>query len=114
MIAQNPMAGTANQSINPNQLNNLVMAKFLARQARLGLAWQTIGPDAICGAHPNPIWIKSQYRIDQVYPINRRGSPLVIGALPIKQYPFMLTNPPGLDSTVNLIFEGQECCIRSY
>jgi conjugal transfer pilus assembly protein TraU len=109
-----PMAGTANQAIDTFQLNNLVMAKFLARQARLGLAWQTIGPDTICGAHVNPIWVKSQYRVNQVYPIARHGAPLVIGAQPIKQLPPMVTNTPGLDDTVNLIWEGQECCIRTY
>jgi conjugal transfer pilus assembly protein TraU len=109
-----PLGVTANQAIDTFQLNHLVMAKFLARQARLGLAWQTIGPDTICGAHPNPIWIKSEYRVNQVYPFGRRGAPLVIGAQPIKQQPFMITNQPGLDDTVNLIWQGQECCIRSY
>jgi len=109
-----PLAGTANQSLYPFQLNNLVLAKFLARQARLGLAWQTIGPSAICSAHPNPIWVKSQYRVNQVYPIARKGAPLVIGAQPIRQSPPMITNPPGLDSTVSLIWQGQQCCIRAY
>lgn len=109
-----PLAGTANQSLYPYQLNHLVLAKFLARQARLGLAWRTIGASAICSAHADMFWVKSQYRVDQTYPINRRGSPLVIGAQPIKQNPFMLTNPPGLDSTVSLIWQGQQCCIRSY
>jgi len=109
-----PMSGNSNQSVGAFYVNNLVMAKFLARQARLGLAWQTIGPDAICAAHPNPIWIKSEYRVDQVGPIPRYGAPLVIGAAPIKQAPYMITNSPGLDYTVNLIWQGQECCIRSY
>lgn len=109
-----PTAGTANQSLYPFQLNHLVLAKFLARQARLGLAWQTIGPTAICSAHINPIWIKSQYRVNQVYPIRRRGAPMPIGAQPIRQRPYMVTNPPGLDSTVDLIWLGQQCCARVY
>ena len=109
-----PLTGIANESISTFQVNNLVMAKFLARQARLGLAWQTIGPSAICGAHANPIWIKSEYRVDQVGPISRHGFPLVIGAAPVKQMPFMITNLPGKDYTTNLIWQGQECCIRTY
>lgn len=109
-----PMSGNANQSLYPFQLNHLVLAKYMARAARLGLAWQTIGPSAICSAHPNPVWVKSQYRVNQVYPIRRRGAPMVIGAQPIKQRPTMVTNPPGLDSTVDLIWQGQQCCLRLY
>ena len=107
-----PMSGTAAKATSQFQINNLVMAKFIARQARLGLQWQTIGPLAICGSVPNPVWLKSQFRVDQVYPIPRFGMPLTIGAPPLFQAPVMFTNPPGLDSTVNLIFEGQQCCMR--
>lgn len=109
-----PTAGTANNSFNTFQLNHLILAKFLARQARLGLAFQTIGPTAICSAHPNPIWIKSQYRVNQVYPIRRRGAPLVIGAQPLRQKPYNITNIPGKDSTVDLIWQGQQCCTTFY
>lgn len=108
-----PFSGTANQSVGVNQRNNLVLSKFLARQARLGLAFQTVGPDAICTTHPNPIWIKSEYRLNQVYPVPLHGAPQVIGALPEKQFP-PVTNPPGMADTVNLIWQGQECCVRTY
>ena len=107
-----PMAGTANQSFSTFQVNNLIMAKFLARQARVGLQWQTIGPAAICSSVPNPVWLKSQFRVDQVYPIVRKGKPMVIGAPPILQNPVNVTNYPGWDDTVNLIWQGQQCCVR--
>ena len=109
-----PMSGNAAQSTSVFQVNNLVLAKFLARQSRLGLQFQTIGPAAECNSVPNPIWLKSQFRVDQVWPIPRFGLPLVIGAPPIFQMPPFLTNPPGMDSTVNLIFEGQQCCMEAY
>lgn len=109
-----PLSGNANQALYPFQLNQLILGKFLARSARAGLAWQTIGPDAVCQAHPNPIWVKSQYRVNQVYPIRRRGAPLVVGALPTKQRPNMVTNSPGQDSTVDLIWQGQQCCLQPY
>ena len=108
------MSGNAAQSTTVFQINNLVLAKFLARQARLGLAFETIGPLALCNSVPNPIWLKSQWRVDEVWPVVRRGAPLVIGAPPILQWPPFFTNPPGEDSTVNLMFEGQQCCMRSY
>ena len=109
-----PLSGNANQSLTPFQVDNLELAKFIARLAREGLAWQTIGPSAICGAHPNPIWIKSQYRVDEVYPVITRGAPLVIGALPFKQIPGLITNTPVNTSMVDLIWQGQDCCVRSY
>lgn len=109
-----PFSGNSNQSITPFQVDNLELAKFIARLAREGLAWQTIGPSAICAAHPNPIWIKSQYRVDEVFPVVTHGAPLVIGALPFKQLPPMITNFPGYESMVDLIWQGQECCVRTY
>lgn len=109
-----PMAGTANEALYTFQLNHLVLAKFLARQARLGLAWQTIGPSAICQAHPSPVWVKSQYRVNQVYPLRRKGAPMPIGAQPLRQRPNMVTNPPGQESTVDLIWQGQQCCVTLY
>ncbi len=109
-----PFSGNANESLTPFQVDNLELAKFIARLAREGLAWQTIGPDAICSAHPNPIWIKSQYRVDEVYPVITRGAPLVIGALPFKQIPGLITNTPINTSMVDLIWQGTECCVRSY
>ena len=109
-----PMSGNAAQSTTVFQINNLVLAKFLARQARIGVEFETIGPLAECTDVPNPIWLKSQWRVDEVWPIVRHGSPLVIGAPPIFQWPPFLTNPPGEDSTVNLMFEGQQCCLRTY
>jgi len=109
-----PMSGNAAHSTSTFQIDNLVLAKFLARQSRLGLQFQTIGPLAECDAVPNPIWLKSQFRVNQVYPIPRHGAPLVIGAPPIQQLPPFMTNVPGEDDTVNLIFEGQQCCLRTY
>jgi conjugal transfer pilus assembly protein TraU len=109
-----PFSGNSNESQTPFQVDNLELAKFIARLAREGLAWQTIGPSTICGAHVNPIWIKSQYRVDEVYPVITRGSPLVVGALPFKQVPGLLTNTPVNTSMVDLIWQGRECCVRSY
>lgn len=109
-----PFSGNSNESITPFQVDNLELGKFIARLAREGLAWQTIGPSAICSAHPNPIWIKSQYRVDEVYPVVTRGAPLVIGALPFKQIPGLITNTPVNTSMVDLIWQGVECCVRSY
>jgi conjugal transfer pilus assembly protein TraU len=107
-----PMAGTANQATSTFQMNHLVLAKFLARQTRVGLLAQTIGPAAICGSVPNPVWIKGQYRVNEVWPIPRSGQPMWIGSPPLYQNPVNITNPPGMDDSVDLIWEGKQCCIR--
>lgn len=106
-----PLTGNASSTNSNFQSNNLVLAKFLARQARLGLHFATIGPGAICSPHPMPIWIKSQYRYNQVAPIPRYGKPVVTGAQGITQFP-TVTNTPTRESTVNLIWQGQQCCLR--
>lgn len=108
-----PLTGNSPTANSPFQTNNLVQAKFIARQSRLGLQWQTIGPSAQCFAHPNPIWIKSMYRVDQVGPIVRRGSPMVIGSPGLKQSPEQ-SNYPSREDTVNLIWQGQQCCLRLF
>lgn len=108
-----PMTGNASEHNSPFTTNNLVQAKFLARQHRIGVLWQTIGPTAICTTHPNPIWVKGQYRIDQVGPIPRFGVPVPIGSAGLLQFP-TTANPPTMENTNNLIWQGKQCCMRSY
>jgi conjugal transfer pilus assembly protein TraU len=107
-----PMAGTANQSTSTFQMNHLTLAKFLARQTRVGGLMQTIGPGAICNSTFNPVWLKGQFRVNEVWPLIRKGSPMWVGSPPIYQMPPMITNLPGLDDSVDLIWEGKQCCLR--
>jgi len=107
-----PLAGNSNHSGDPFTMNNQIQAKFIARNARMGLNWQTIGPTAICSSHPNPIWVKSQYRYNQVAPIPRRGKAVTTGDHgKFFQFP-PVTNVPTQEHTVNLIWQGQQCCLK--
>lgn len=106
-----PMAGNSNHSGDAFKLNNQIQAKFLARNHRMGLQWQTVGPTAICFSHPAPIWIKSQYRMNQVAPIARKGRAVPTGSSPLFQFP-PITNLPTQEHTVNLIWQGQQCCLK--
>jgi conjugal transfer pilus assembly protein TraU len=106
-----PMAGNASHAGDSFTLNNQVQAKFLARNHRMGLQMQTIGPTAICLSHPNPVWIKSQYRFNQVAPVNRRGRSVNTGNYG-RMFTFPpVTNAPTQEHTVNLIWQGQQCCL---
>lgn len=108
-----PLSGNSQHGNSPFQMNNSILAKFLARQARLGLEWATVGPTAWCFAHPTPIWIKEQYRLNQVKPVPRRGKSLYVGGNEVGQYPTQ-ANFPTRESTVNLIWQGMQCCERMY
>jgi conjugal transfer pilus assembly protein TraU len=113
--AMYPMTGNSQPGNGPWLVNGQVQAKFMARLHRLGLLNQTIGPTATCFSHPNPIMAKSQYRINQIGPIPLRGTtpPPVIGSLGLQLYP-PVKNTPALESTDYLIWQGQQCCARSY
>lgn len=107
-----PLSGNSSHSGDPFTMNNQILAKFIARNHRMGLSMQTIGPSAICMPHPNPVWVKSQYRYNQVAPINRRGRAVGTGSQGrMLQYP-PVTNPPTQEHTVNLIWQGQQCCAK--
>lgn len=106
-----PLAGNTSHGNSEFQRNGQILAKYLARQARVGIQWQTIGPTAMCSAHPNPIWVKSQYRINQSYPIVRKGKPVSVGSMGLAQFP-PATNYPTRESTVNFIWQGTQCCLR--
>jgi len=107
-----PLSGNASHAGDPFTLNNQVQAKFIARNARMGLNWQTIGPSAVCSSHPNPVWVKSQYRYNQVAPVRRKGRAVTTGDYgKFFQLP-PVTNAPTQEHTVNLIWQGQQCCLK--
>ena len=108
-----PLSGNAGHTNSNFTSNNLVLSKFIARQSRIGLQWQTIGPTATCFSHANPIWLKSQYRVNQVGPLKRKGNPVVIGDPGLMQFP-TISNTPTREHTTNLIWQGQQCCARLY
>jgi conjugal transfer pilus assembly protein TraU len=107
-----PLTGNSQHTGVPFTMNNQIQAKFIARNHRMGLQMQTIGPSAICSSHPNPIWVKSQYRYNQVAPIPRRGRAVVTGSTGLLfQFP-PITNVPTQEHTTNLIWQGQQCCLK--
>jgi conjugal transfer pilus assembly protein TraU len=107
-----PLTGNSGHMNNGHAQNNQVLSKFLSRNARLGLEWQTIGPTAICFSHPNPILIKSQYRYNQVLPMPRRGRPVVGGGSGLFQFP-PVSNLPTQEFTATVIWQGKQCCAKA-
>lgn len=91
--------------------NNLVLAKAIAWQARVGMMWTTIGPTAMCFPHPSPVWIKSQFRFNQVHPFYKVGKAVVTGASPVGTFP-PVESYPTHESTAFLIWQGAQCCLK--
>lgn len=107
-----PLSGNSQHSGDAFTMNNQVLSKFMARHHRMGLQWQTIGPTAICFSHPNPIWVKSQYRFNQVGPIPRYGRAVAPGDTG-RMFTFPpVANVPTQENTINLIWQGQQCCLK--
>ncbi|KWT86104.1 MULTISPECIES: TraU family protein [unclassified Variovorax] len=106
-----PLSGNTSHAGQDFAENNLIAAKFIARFSRLGLLFTTIGPSAICASHPNPMVVKGQYRFNQVGPINRTGRAVVFGDMAEFQYP-PTSNAPTQEHTINMIWQGKQCCYR--
>lgn len=89
----------------------LVASKQLARGHRELLNWGTKGKAAMCGPYPQPIWQKTQYRLQMVQPVVGRQ------CLPIGR-PGLLwdhgKNPPipgKVDNFVYLVWRYKDCCL---
>lgn len=107
-----PFSGTPTSVHSDQQANSLVAAKFLARQARTGMMWTTVGPQAICFSTPSAIVVKNQYRFNQVYPNPVQGNPVYMGQTEFRWgYAPPANYPSGQDSAF-LIWEAHQCCLR--
>jgi len=58
----------ASQTMDAPRQAGYTAAKATAVLQRRGMIWKTMGDDAICHAYPNPVFAKTQYRLQQVWP----------------------------------------------
>lgn len=107
-----PFTGNANASQGRIQSAELVGAKAIARLAREGMLWDTVGPWAMCSPVPNPIWVKSEFSVDPVYPMISHGYGLAIGASPTVRMLLPPQSYPSFENISQVIFQEQQCCIR--
>ncbi len=109
-----PFSGTPNTSVSDQQANMLELSKFLAMEARMGMMLDTVGPQAECFSVPNPIWIKSQFRINPVYPLQQIDGepPIYIGQTEWRWGDIPPANFPLNQSSVYMVWNAQQCCLR--
>ena len=64
-----PLTGNVAAHVGGVQASLLAAQRLVFRLHRLGLAWGTAGPAALCAAYPMPIMQKSQYRWQMTQPV---------------------------------------------
>jgi len=107
-----PFSGNPNTQSSAAGSNALVMSKFLAREFRLGLMWATIGPEAECSAVISPVWLKTQFRVDPIYPNPTYGSPIYIGQTEVRWGLVPPANYPTEQDSAYLLWVAHQCCLR--
>lgn len=108
-----PFSSNANTASSDTQTNALELAKFLARESRFGLVLATITPAAMCSSFWSPVWIKTQWRVDPIYPHPIHGHPIYIGQTPIRWGFIPPANYPTEQDSAYLLWQARQCCIRT-
>lgn len=103
-----PLTGTSQNYSNEAKGNLQILAKFVARQFRIGGLLVSIGPWAQCNARLSPIWLKSQFRIDHIYPIHVNRT--IIFGKPEAAFALPGLNTPVQTDSAYMIWEGKQCC----
>lgn len=106
-----PLTGNMNASEDRLQSAELAGAKMIARLSRTGLLWDTVGPWAQCTPAPMPIWIKSEFTVDPVYPIVSHHLGMPIGAAPALWMYLPPQSFPMFENVNQVIFQEQQCCL---
>lgn len=108
-----PFTGNVPSVESHQMLNHLVLAKAMSKMHRVGALWGTTGPLAQCSSFPSPFLIKTQYRLDEVWParINKKG--IYLGQTEFVWGLFPPANYPTREGSVYLIWQGKQCCERS-
>ena len=107
-----PFTGNANASAGRLQSAYLVGTKLMAKLARVGFLWDTVGQWATCGPVPSEFLIKSEFTIDPVYPMIHHGMGVPIGAAPMIYLGLPPQSYPEFENVNNVIFEEQQCCVH--
>lgn len=108
-----PFSGNPNAMESDAQAHALIVAKYLARNSRVGLQWTTIGPTALCTNHPNPVLVKNQFRLDALIPLNLPFAPINIGK---SQTLWSMTPPANWPLNQNsawFVWQAKQCCVRT-
>lgn len=103
-----PMTGDTQAHSNNAKGNLQVLAKYVARTFRTGGIFVTMGPWAECSSVYSPIWLKSQFRIDPIYPIHVNRTIIFGKAEAAFSVPGI--NTPTSTDNGYMLWQGKQCC----
>src|SRR5690606_20094608 len=88
---------------------SLLSAKVLAALHRRGLAWGTVGSDAMCGGQIKPVLPKDQYKFTMIHPVPETQSAHVMRQSSMIWGPGRVIPAVGEDP-IYVIWRWKDCC----
>lgn len=92
------------------KLTSLAATRALALLHRRGEALMTVGDAALCGGIPEPYLLKSQYRMNWLFPGQESTSHHAIGT-PYEMWEGPFRTPAPVSSHHYLLWQWEDCCI---
>lgn len=108
-----PFTGNPNTQSTDQGSDALTMSKYIALNFRAAMMWDTIGPQAECNAWPSPIWVKTEFRVDPIYPHPVYGPPIYIGQSEVRWGLGPPANYPTEQDAAYLLWVARQCCLRT-
>ena len=106
-----PLTGTINWQGSPPRDTSLIATRAVAALHRRGLAWKTMGKEALCRGYIHPTLPKNQYRLEQFYPVAEANSNHWIGQSTFTWGEWRNVPAVGEDF-VHLLWRWVDCCLR--
>lgn len=104
-----PLSGSVNGGRGVIKDTSLLATKVLAALHRRGLAWETMGEDAICRGRIRPTLPKAQYRFSLLHPIPQTDNSNVIGESTLT-WGMGKTVPSVGQDPIYTIWRWNDCC----
>ena len=104
-----PLTGFSSYGGAPQQVASITNTRALVAMHRRLLAKQTKGDAAVCSAIPNPVFVKNQYKWQQMYPVPETISNHWTGESVWRWGQFRSIPAVGEDF-VNVLWRWSDCC----
>lgn len=106
-----PLSGNVNGGHGVLNNSSLLSVKAIAALHRRGLAWGTVGRDAMCGGVIRPVLPKDQYKFTMLHPVAETSSAHVLGES-IMTWGAGRTIPAVGEDPIYTIWRWKDCCNR--
>ncbi len=106
-----PLSGHLNGGKGVLRDSSLLSVKAIAALHRRGLAWGTVGKDAMCNGVIKPTMPKDQYKFTMIHPVPETSSAHVIGESTLIWGPGRIIPGVGEDP-IYTIWRWKDCCNR--